>query len=58
MQDITNRLNCAKIIIRNLVAGGRVEPHLAVNYACEFIDLPADIVNQLSQYAIGMSNRN
>jgi hypothetical protein len=51
MQDITERLNLAKILIRNTLASHQGTPEAAVTYAVRQLDLPPDVSVSLIQYA-------
>ena len=51
MQDITESLNLAKILIRNMLASHQGTPETAVRYATRQLDLPADVSCSLIQYA-------
>ena len=51
MQDITERLNLAKILIRNTLASHQGTPETAVTYAVRQLDLPPDVSVSLIQYA-------
>ena len=51
MQDITERLNLAKILIQNTLASHQGTPETAVRYATRQLDLPPDVSCSLIQYA-------
>ena len=51
MQDITERLNLARILIRNTLASHQGTHETAVRYAVRQLDLPPDVSVSLIQYA-------
>ena len=51
MQDITERINLARILIQNTLASHQGTPETAVRYAVRQLDLPADVSVSLIQYA-------
>jgi hypothetical protein len=51
MQDITERLNLARILINNMLASHQGTPEAAVRYATSQLDLPPDVTYSLIQYA-------
>jgi len=51
MQDITEQLNLAKILIHNMLASHQGTPESAVRYATRQLDLPPDVKHDLIQYA-------
>jgi len=57
MQDITERLNLARMLIRNAVGSHQGTPETAARYAIRQLDLPADVTQSLIQYATELSNK-
>jgi len=55
--EITNRLETARLLIKNLIGSGQAEPAMAARYAVRHTDLPADLIPQLEQFANGLTNR-
>ena len=51
MQDITEQLALAKVLIRNMIASHQGTPESAVRYATRQLDLPPDVKHDLIQYA-------
>lgn len=51
MQDITEQLALAKVLIRNMLASHQGTPEAAVEYATRQLDLPPDVAHSLTQYA-------
>ena len=51
MQDITERLNLARMLIRNAIGSRQGTPETAARYAIRQLDLPADVKQSLIQYA-------
>jgi hypothetical protein len=51
MEDITERLNLARILINNMLASHQGTPEAAVRYATSQLDLPPDVTYSLIQYA-------
>jgi len=51
MQDITEQLSLAKVLIRNMLASHQGTPEAAVEYATSQLDLPPDVAHSLIQYA-------
>jgi cyanate lyase len=51
MQDITEQLSLAKVLIRNMIASHQGTPESAVRYATRQLDLPPDVKHDLIQYA-------
>jgi len=51
MQDITQRLDNARMIIRNVLGSHQGTPETAARYAVRQLDLPSDVVTSLIQYA-------
>ena len=51
MQDITEQLNLAKILIHNMLASHQGTPEAAVEYATRQLDLPPDVKHDLIHYA-------
>ena len=51
MKDITERLNLARIIIRNTLGSHQGTPETAAGYAMRQLDLPADVKYSLIEYA-------
>ena len=51
MQDITEELNLAKILIHNMLASHQGTPEAAVSYATRQLDLPPDVRHSLTEYA-------
>jgi hypothetical protein len=51
MQDITEQLNLARILIHNMLASHQGTPESAVRYATRQLDLPPDVKHDLIQYA-------
>lgn len=51
MQDITEALEQAKGIIKNLVGSHQSTPEQAVIYALRQLNLPSDVTSSLIQYA-------
>jgi len=51
MEDITERLNLARILIHNTLASHQGTPEAAVRYAVSQLDLPPDVSYSLIQYA-------
>jgi len=51
MQDITNQLTEAKILIHNTIGSHQSTPEMAVSYAVRQLGLPPSVVNDLNEYA-------
>lgn len=51
MKDITERLNLARMLIRNAIGSHQGTPETAASYAIRQLDLPADVEQSLIQYA-------
>ena len=56
MQDITERLNLARMLIRNAIGSHQGTPETAARYAVRQLDLPSDVKQSLIQYAIELNN--
>ena len=57
MQDITERLNLARMLIRNAIGSHQGTPETAARYAIRQLDLPADVKNSLIRYATELKNK-
>ena len=57
MQDITERLNLARMLIRNALGSHQGTPETAARYAIRQLDLPADVTQSLIQYATELNNK-
>jgi len=57
MQDITKRLNLARMLIRNAVGSHQGTPEAAARYAIRQLDLPADVKHSLIQYATELNDK-
>ena len=57
MQDITERLTLARMLIRNAIGSHQGTPETAARYAIRQLDLPSDVKNSLIQYAIELNNK-
>ena len=57
MQDITERLNLARMLIRNALGSHQGTPETAARYAIRQLDLPADVTQSLIQYATELHNK-
>ena len=57
MQDITERLKLARMLIRNAIGSHQGTPETAARYAIRQLDLPADVKNSLIQYATELKNK-
>lgn len=57
MQDITERLNLARMLIRNALGSHQGTPETAVGYAIRQLDLPSDVKQSLIQYATELNNK-
>lgn len=51
MQDISNQLECARIVIRNLVATEQATPEEAAAYTVRSLNLPQYTKVSLLEYA-------
>ena len=52
MQDITEQLALAKVLIRNMLASHQGTPEASVRFAMRQLDLPPDVKHSLTEYAI------
>ena len=57
MQDITERLNLARMLIRNAIGSHQGTPEAAAKYAIRQLDLPSDVTQSLIQYATQTANK-
>ena len=57
MRDITERLNLAKMLIRNTLGSHQGTPETAARYAMRQLDLPADVKHSLIEYARQTANK-
>ena len=57
MRDITERLNLAKMLIRNTLGSHQGTPETAARYAIRQLDLPADVKYSLIEYARQTANK-
>ena len=57
MQDITERLNLARMLIRNAIGSHQGTPETAAMYAIRQLDLPSDVTQSLIQYATELNNK-
>ena len=57
MRDITERLNLAKMLIRNTLGSHQGTPETAARYAIRQLDLPADVKCSLIEYARQTANK-
>jgi hypothetical protein len=57
MQDITERLNLARMLIRNAIGSHQGTPESAARYAIRQLDLPSDVTQSLIQYATELNNK-
>ena len=57
MQDITERLNLARMLIRNAIGSHQGTPETAARYAVRQLDLPSDVKQSLIQYATELHNK-
>ena len=57
MQDITERLNLARMLIRNAIGSHQGTPETAARYAIRQLDLPADVKHSLIKYATELNNK-
>ena len=57
MKDITERLNLARMLIRNAIGSHQGTPETAARYAIRQLDLPTDVTQSLIQYAIQTANK-
>ena len=57
MKDITERLNLARMLIRNAIGSHQGTPETAARYAIRQLDLPSDVTKSLIQYAIQTANK-
>jgi hypothetical protein len=57
MRDITERLNLARMLIRNAIGSHQGTPETAARYAIRQLDLPSDVKQSLIQYAIQTANK-
>jgi hypothetical protein len=57
MQDITERLNLARMLIRNAIGSHQGTPETAARYAIRQIGLPADVKKSLIQYAEKLNDK-
>ena len=57
MRDITERLNLARILIRNTIGSHQGTPETAARYAIRQLDLPSDVKQSLIQYAKELNNK-
>jgi hypothetical protein len=57
MQDITERLNLARMLIRNAIGSHQGTPETAARYAIRQLDLPADVKHSLIQYATELNDK-
>ena len=57
MQDITERLTLARMLIRNAIGSHQETPETAARYAIRQLDLPSDVTQSLIEYAIQTANK-
>ena len=51
MEDITNKLENAKILINQMIGSHQGTPEAATQYAIDQLGLPQDVASSLIQYA-------
>ncbi len=51
MEDITNKLEHAKILINQMIGSHQGTPESATRYAIDQLGLPPDVASSLIQYA-------
>ena len=56
MQDITEQLALAKMLIRNMIAAHQGTPESSARYAMEQVSLPKDVERDLVEWAIQLDN--